>query len=465
MDYDFLIIGGGSAGYAAARTAHTLGLKTVVIEGGREIGGLCILRGCMPSKTLIESANRNLTLRRASEFGLRASGLEVHGDEIIARKRRLIGEFADFRRGQLESGGFEFIRGRASFIDQHTVRVALCDGGEKTWSFRAALIATGSVVNTPSFPGLADAGYLTSDDLLDLAELPTSVAILGAGPVALESAHYLAALGSEVTLVQRSGQILTGSDCDVATALEKALRERGVKIYTKTDLQRFETVGGKKRVVFRRNGKEHAVEAQEILNALGRHANLDGLNLEAAGVAVVRGAIPSNARQQTTSSHIFAAGDAAGPLEIVHIAVEQGEIAARNAARLLDGSGEPLDCIDYRLKLFVVFTEPQVAIVGSSEEELQRDGIPFRASKYPFDDHGKSLIMGETEGFVKLLAHAESGEILGGACVGPHAGDLIHEIVVAMAFRATVAQLASVPHYHPTLSEIWTYPAAELAGS
>ena len=152
----------------------------------------------------------------------------------------------------------------------------------------------------------------------------------------------------------------------------------------------------------------------------------------------------------------------AGPYEIVHIAIQQGEIAARNAGRFIAGSGD-MEETDYRLRLYGIFSEPEVAVVGASERELTASGIPFRSAKYPFNDHGKSMCMGETDGFVKLIAAAESGEILGGAVVGPHATELIHEIAVAMHFRATAAQLASVPHYHPTLSEIWGYPAEELA--
>ena len=161
--------------------------------------------------------------------------------------------------------------------------------------------------------------------------------------------------------------------------------------------------------------------------------------------------------------HIFAAGDVTGKLEIVHIAIEQGEIAARNAARILRKKSEPLETIDYRLRLFAVFTRPEAAMVGLTEREAGQLGLDFAAATYPFDDHGKSIVHGATDGFVKLLADRKSGELIGGAVVGPHASELIHEVVVAMRYRATAAQFAKIPHYHPTLSEIWTYPAEELA--
>ncbi|MEI8341455.1 MAG: NAD(P)/FAD-dependent oxidoreductase, partial [Verrucomicrobiota bacterium] len=196
---------------------------------------------------------------------------------------------------------------------------------------------------------------------------------------------------------------------------------------------------------------------------LGRVPQLDGLQLDRAGVSVENGRLITGGGQQTVIPHIFVAGDASGPFEIVHIAIQQGEIAARNAARLIRSSPEPFEETDYRLKLSVVFTKPEDAAVGASEKELRAADIPFLTAQYPFNDHGKSLVMGETDGFVKLIVAADSREILGAAVVGPHASDLIHEIAVAMHFRATAGDLARIPHYHPTLSEIWTYPAEELA--
>ncbi len=462
MDYDLAIIGGGSAGYAAARTAVNEGLRTVVIDGGEEVGGLCILRGCMPSKCLIESANRNRTLHRASEFGLRASGFEVHVDEIIARKRRLIAEFADYRREQLESGQFDFIRGMARFIDPHTVAIKELTGPSCELTALSFLIATGSVINSPSVPGLRESAALTSDDLLDLESLPESMIVLGAGPVALEMAHYLDGLGVRVTIIQRSNQLLTGLDPDVAGVLESAFRERGISVWTGTMIQNIERTAAGCRVTFRCDESEQVVEAEEILNCLGRHPAISDLDLEAAGVAIAGRFVAASDRQQTSQAHIFAAGDCAGPHEVVHVAIQQGEIAARNAARLLSGR-DGFESIDYRLALLVVFTEPEIATVGLSEAAAAVAGIPVRVATYPFADHGKSMVMGETEGFVKLLVDDRTGEIIGGAVAGPRADDLIHEIVVAMHFRATAAQLATIPHYHPTLSEIWTYPAEELA--
>ena len=463
-NYDFVVIGGGSAGYAAASAATKAGLSVAVIEGGKEVGGLCILHGCMPSKALLESAKRFDTISRAKEFGLRAENISAHGDEIIARKKRLIAGFADYRREQLEKGDFDFIRGMAGFVDDHTLEI-VSDQNERTQiTGRTFLISTGSTEHMVAIPGLAETGYLDSNAVLDATEIPDSVIVLGGGAVAMEFAHYYAALGKKVTIIQRGEQVLGTMDTDVAGALVTAFEKRGIQVFLKTNLVRIEKHDGKKRVWFQHDGVEKFAEAGEIIYALGRKAQLSGLNLERAGVTLAkRGHIACNASQQTSVPHIFGAGDVVGPHEIVHLAVQQGEIAARNAARILNASTEPLEEIDYRLKLFVVFSEPQVAFVGMTERELQRDQVAHAVACYPFYDHGKSMLMDEIDGFVKLIVDEKSRKILGGAVVGPHAADLIHEIVVAMAFHATAGELACVPHYHPTLSEIWTYPAEELA--
>jgi pyruvate/2-oxoglutarate dehydrogenase complex dihydrolipoamide dehydrogenase (E3) component len=458
-EYDFVVIGGGSGGYAAARTASSLGLSTAVIEGGEEVGGLCILKGCMPSKTLIESGNRYRTLRHAEEFGLSAEKIGFDARKIVGRKRRLIGEFADYRRQQLEGGGFDFIRGRAEFLDPHCVKVSLKEGGESIVSLKSGCIATGSILNRPEIPGIELC--LSSDDLLELTEIPASAVVLGGGPVALEMAHYLESLGSKVTILQRNTQLLTGNDRDVADALAEAFRKRGITMHCGTSLQRIERSGSGITIRYQHGNGDLLLEADVVVNALGRRPSIKGLGLEKAGVAMEGHAICTDLEQRTTARHLFAAGDCCGPYEVVHIAVTQGETAAKNAAALLKG-GVPT-ILDYRLKLFACFSEPQMASCGMGEHEALESGHRVVTASYPFNDHGKSLVKGETDGFVKLVADASDGRILGGAVVGPEASEIIHEIVVAMAFNATAGQLALVPHYHPTLSEIWTYPAEELA--
>lgn len=463
-DFDFLILGAGSAGYAAAATAARLGLKTAVIEGGAEVGGLCILRGCMPSKTLLESAHRAEAIRHAGEFGLHAEFAGANGAAIRARKRRLIEEFADYRRGQLEDRRFEFIRGDATFLDPHTITVRLRNGGLRRLSARAFLVATGSAIEVPHLAGLRETGFWTSDDVLDAETIPSSIVVLGGGAIALELASFYCGVGSQVTVVQRGPQLLTGSDRDIADALTDSLERRGITIHRGTTLLRAQRTASGKRIVFEKGETEMTADAEQLLVALGRRPALDGLDIEKAGLAVERGRARATATQQCGAEHLFAAGDVCGPHQIVHIAVQQGEVAARNAARVLGKLDGPLEEIDYRLKLLAIFTHPQLATAGRSERECAEQGITIDTAKYPFADHGKSLVRGEPDGFVKLIVERASRQIVGAACVGPEASELIHEIAVAMHFHATAGDLARVPHYHPTLSEIWTYPAEELAG-
>ncbi|HWB02848.1 MAG TPA: FAD-dependent oxidoreductase [Verrucomicrobiales bacterium] len=460
-DYDFAVIGGGSAGYAAARTAAGLGLKTAVIDGAEELGGLCILRGCMPSKTLIHSANVAMDVRNAGEFGVRASQGQVDTAAIRQRKRRLIGEFAGYRQGQLTDGRFALLRGMAQFNGPNTLEVQLRDGGSLTVKAQSVLIATGSVISWPELPGLREANVWTSDTALDAETVPDSFIVLGGGAIALEMAHYLEGIGRKVTVIQRGAQLLRGMDADLAEVVRESFTRRGMMIHTGTKLKRVETQDGRKSVVFEEKLHEHTAAAAEILLALGRRAAVDGLNLETAGVMLEGGHVAVTSTMQTTVPHIYAAGDVCGDADVVHVAVQQGEMAARNAAKLLSGTG-PLEQMDYRLRLFGVFTEPQVASVGMNEADAKLAGRSWRAASYPFNDHGKSMVMSENEGFVKMIADTETGEILGASVVGPEATELIHQVVVAMHFRCTVKQFLEIPFYHPTLSEIWSYPAEDL---
>lgn len=464
-DFDFVVLGGGSAGYAAARTAAAQGLRAAVVDGSAELGGLCILRGCMPSKTLIESANRMLEIKEAGEFGLSAPGASYDGARIIERKRRLVAEFARYRASQLEQGQFELLRGQGSFTGPHDLHVRFRDGAETTLNARAILVATGSVIRHPGIPGLAEAAPLTSDAVLDNPHPPASLLVLGAGPVALELAHFHTALGSDVTVIQRSPHILSSMDHDVGDAVRRGMERHGTKFVTGSRILEAGRSSRGKWVRVAHDDREETLEAEEILLALGRDPATAGLDLAAAGLAAESGGpLPVADTQQSAVPHIFGAGDVTGRLEIVHIAIEQGEIAARNAARLLRGTGEALESMDYRLRLFAVFTQPEAAMVGITEREAAALGLDVAAASHPFDDHGKSLVQGKTDGFVKLLSDRVTGELVGGAVVGPHASELIHEIVVALRYRATAADFLKIPHYHPTLSEIWTYPAEELAG-
>jgi pyruvate/2-oxoglutarate dehydrogenase complex dihydrolipoamide dehydrogenase (E3) component len=453
-DYDVAILGAGSGGYAAARTASGQGLRAVVLEGGREIGGLCILRGCMPTKALLYAAEVRHLSQRGPVWGLNPLTVGFDFQKVMARKDAVIEDFASFRREQLSNARFDFIRQTARFLDPHTLELS---SGQRITAAHV-IIATGSKVSAAPLPQLESTGYLTSDDALTLQAPPRSLIVLGGGAVAMEFAQFFARFGTRVTLIQRSPRVLKDFDADASKAIEEAFNKEGITIYTGTKLLDVNKRGLSKVVAFEMDGHKLECKADEILHSLGRSPNTADLALGSAGVDTEEGRIITQPTQQTTAPHIYAAGDCCGPYEIVHIAIQQGETAANNI--LTPASPRSMD---YRLLISVVFTDPQVASVGLTELEAQRRGIACLTASYPFNDHGKSIIMDAMDGFVKLLADPVSGEILGGSCVGPSGGELIHEIVAAMHKRMTVHELASMPHYHPTLAEIWTYPAEELA--
>jgi dihydrolipoamide dehydrogenase len=454
FDYDVAVIGGGSGGYAAARTAATAGLSTAVVEGGEEVGGLCILRGCMPTKALLYAAEVMHLASHPEAWGIRTEEVSFNFAQVMGRKDSLIKEFAEYREKQLSGGKFKFKRAMARFSDAHTLDL----GNGQNLTARSFVIATGSKVAPSPLPQLNRLDYLTSDSALKLSRLPKSLIVLGGGAVAVEFAQFFARFGVRVTLVQRGHHVLHEFDTDAAAVVEEVFRREGITLYLGTKLIDARKASTHKEVAFEHAGQTVRVQAEEILHALGRRPNIGTLGLEKIGVEIEFERILTNAYMQTSVPHIYAAGDCTGLHEIVHIAIQQGEVAAHNIAH-----PEQRKCMDYRLLSEVIFTEPQVAVVGLTEKRANVNNIDYLVAKYPFNDHGKSLIMEAKDGFVKLLAEPATGEILGGCCVGPMGGELIHEIIAVMHKRMTAQELAAMPHYHPTLAEIWTYPAEELA--
>jgi pyruvate/2-oxoglutarate dehydrogenase complex dihydrolipoamide dehydrogenase (E3) component len=453
--YDFIALGGGSGGFNAARVAAAEGLKTAIIDGAGDLGGLCILRGCMPSKTLIYMAEVLHLAQKGKTFGLKIPSARADMKAMHARKRKIIGEFADYRVKALESGKFDLIRAYARFIDAHTVELST---GERIRA-KHILISTGSKVSVPPVPGLAETPAWTSDDVLDLDFVPASVIVLGGGIVACELAQFLNRIGSKVTLVQRSANILRDHSEEASAVVQKAFVDEGIELFAGTQLQRVVRDRKGVAVQFIHDGRLVTRRAAHLFNALGREPNTSALNLSAAGVkARPNGQVITNRWQQTSQSHIYAAGDCAGPAEIVHIAIQQGELAARHASEL-----KQLKPVDYTLMLNVVFTDPQLATIGRLERQLDDEGASYLCASYPFNDHGKSILMEANYGYVKVLAEPTRGRILGAEIVGKDAGELIHTFSGPLAMKATVFDLLRAPWYHPTLAEIVTYPLEEIA--
>ncbi len=379
-EFDVAIIGGGSAGYAAARTAAALGAKTVLIEGGKTLGGLCILHGCMPSKTFLESAHRWHDIGRARKFGLVAKPIKVDMKFIQARKKCLVDEFAEHRSQQLKHGKFKFIRGFASFLDSQTL---LIKRGKKQELLTAStiIVATGSVITHVPVPGLWETGCLNSDTALDTDKIPKRLAVLGGGVIAVELGQFFARVGSKTTILQRSKRLVRNYDPDVSLELERAMKAEGIDVRTGVKLLEVKKVGKAKKIIFQRGTKREEIVVDEILYALGREPAIKGLDLEAAGLALEEGKLRVDDTMATSIPNIFAAGDTVGPHEVVHIGLLQGEIAARNAVDLLRGKHEIPEKIDYRLKTLVTFTDPEIASVGLSERKPRsRASILLRRS-------------------------------------------------------------------------------------
>jgi pyruvate/2-oxoglutarate dehydrogenase complex dihydrolipoamide dehydrogenase (E3) component len=453
--YDFLVLGGGSAGFNAARVAVSLGLKTAIVDGAKELGGLCILRGCMPSKTLLYIADVLHLAQKGKTFGLKIPSARADMKAIHARKKKIIAEFADYRDQALNSGRFDLIRAHGRFLDPHTLELS---NGERLRA-KFILIGTGSKVSVPLVPGLADARAWTSDEVLDLDFVPKSVIVLGGGIVACELAQFLNRIGSKVTLIQRSPNILRDHSPEASEVVQKAFVDEGIELFAGTKLEQIARDRTGFTVEFQHDGKPTRRRAAHLFNALGREPNTASLNLRAAGVETrPNGQVIINRWQQTSTPHIYAAGDCSGPVEIVHIAIQQGELAARHAAGV-----KQLKPVDYSLLLNVVFTDPQLATIGQLEEELDKAGTPYLSASYPFNDHGKSILMDANYGYVKVIAEPRRGRILGAEIVGKDAGELIHAFSGPLAMRATVFDLLRAPWYHPTLAEIVTYPLEEIA--
>jgi pyruvate/2-oxoglutarate dehydrogenase complex dihydrolipoamide dehydrogenase (E3) component len=407
----------------------------------------------MPTKAILRSAEIAAVMRRAPEFGLLPVEVRASLPAIVDRKNRLVREFAEYRIQQLRDPAFTLYEAPATFLSPYRLQV-----GSTCLAAKSFIIATGSVPCDEAIPGLTEAGCVTSDSVLDRREQPESLIVLGAGPVGLEFGQFFARIGTKVTIVQRAPHVLSHLDADAGIALGQALTAEGIRVMTDTQVLRIQRDGKKMAVFVMHKGEEKVLVGDLVLNALGRVPNIAGLDLSAAQVAVDAGRVVVDAGMRTSQPHIFAVGDVTNLYDVVHIAIQQGELAGWNACH----PDDPPRRFDDRLVAEVIFTEPQVAAVGLTEKACRARGLSHLTGTYPFADHGKAMCLGSTQGFVKLMADRTNGTILGAEFVGPESGELIHELLAVMYYHGTVHDLLRIPHYHPTLAEIVTYPAESI---
>lgn len=448
--HDLVVVGAGSGGYSAACTARGLGADVAMIDHG-PLGGLCILRGCMPSKTLLASSGAIADIRDAAELGIHAEHVRVDFPHIMKRKREIITGFADFRIEGLRE--FPLYEGFAKFVGEREVQV----GDDLVVTAKKFIIATGSVVAPAALPGLIETGFIDSDGALELGELPKSLVVLGGGYIGCELGQFFSRMGVETTIVLRSKHLLSIEDDDIGFALMEYYCDEGITVETETHVTRVSSRNGKKLVHVVRNGIEGEIETDEILYCLGRVPNLNGLDLDRAKVPChhITGVDVDNT-MRTCNPDVFAVGDVTGAHMLVHVAIYQGEIAARNAV-----TGGREEASYDLVKTHTIFSDPEIGVVGETERDLQKHGVAYVKGVYAFAEHGKAMCLNKTQGFVKMMADPVTGKILGAAIIGFHGSDLIHEVIVAMSFGSTVQQFMKIPHLHPTLAEIWTYPAEE----
>ncbi len=452
--YDVMVIGAGSAGRYAARAAAGQGAKVGLVEVG-PFGGLCILKGCMPTKAYLRSAELVGLIQRSPEIGVHTEGnIRLDFNHIKKRKDRLIAEMADYAKMGIDSeDNITLLEGPAQFLSPRSIQV-----GNTEYTCEKFVIATGSKEIIPPFPGLKETGFITSDDALELGKLPASLIVLGGGAEALEFGQFFHRMGVQTTLIQRSAHVLSWEDADVGEALGKIFRKDGIDLKTGTKITHIEKTGSIKKVTFEHEGKPLTVEGNEILLVTGRTGNVENLRLDQAGVEMDNSGIRVNAYLQTSNPNIYAAGDVTGLNLVVNVATHQGDIAGTN---VING---PEKKADYRVMPIAVFCDPQFAKVGLSEKEAEAQGIAVQVGKYPFDDLGKAIVTNQTEGFMKILANPKSGEILGAQILGAEASNLIHQAAIAMHYRATLKDYANIAHIHPTLAEIMLYAVEDMLG-
>lgn len=448
QQFDLVVIGGGSAGLTAALEAVAGGARVALVERSGRYGGTCRYVGCVPSKTLLHTAQVLHTMRaHAAAVGLPSVEPDWDFAEVMRHKDAIVrqvggddgyGPPSDFH----QQGGQSFT-GEARFRSPTELIV-----GDQTLRAQRFIIATGSRPRIPLIDGLSDAGFLTWETIFDLRELPKSLLIVGGGPLAVEFAQMFSRFGSSVTAIEVADQIINKADAEAAQALRSVLEDEGITFHTGAEVQAVRRQGDQRIVTFQHGGKSQQIHAQQLMVAIGTQPNVEALNLAAAGVELTeQGLIKVDDQLRTSAPTIYACGDVATQYQFTHIAAYEAKIAVDNA---LNNAARP---IDERVVPWAVYTEPALAHVGLTEQEARDQQIAVVSATLPVSAIERSILVSAQAGLIKAIAQRDSGELLGVDIVSPRADDLIHEAALAIRLRLSVRDLADTLHAYPTFSE------------
>jgi len=460
-NYDIAIIGAGPGGYVAAIRASQLGGKVVVIEEG-ELGGTCVNRGCIPTKTLLASAKLLNSVKKGNEFGINSGEVSLDFPTISKRKERIVKQLVSGIGQLFKSYGIELIKGKGRLTEKIKdnlveLEVEKDDGSVEKVMAKKLIIATGSI--PAQIPGIYidKRDVITSDQALELEEIPSSLLIVGGGVIGVEFASIFNSLGSKVTIVELLPRIIPTEDGEISEELKKFLVRSGIEVNTGVKVKEIVSDNGKKKVVIETSQGRADKVAQKVLIATGRKPYTEGLGLEKAGIILEKGRILVNERMETNLPGIFAIGDVVGGVLLAHVASGEGIVASENA---LGNQSK----IDYRVIPNCIYSLPEVASVGLSEERAKEMGYEVAAGRFPFLANARATIMGERVGLVKILADRKTDDILGVHIVGPDATELIAEASVAIKAKVTTKDLERMIHGHPTLSEAIFEAAHDVHG-